>query len=358
VQALVRRLAAVLDVTDTAAAARLGIVLVVFEGAVVVSTGVWLHASAGAAGVPVAVGVALIVAGLSAAALPWQRWPRRSIAALPLVAIGGLGCLALGPPRAAAPYAGLLALWFLFAGLAAPAGTSLTLLVPAVSVYLLMLGELDAHHLVRGVLAGCTWVVIAEAMAARAAFSSGRTAALERQAATDALTSVLNRRGLDTALASAAPGDAVIVLDLDHLKLVNDRHGHAYGDAVLVDFARVLREAVRASDVVARLGGEEFVLVIHHAGSPAVVTAVLHRVRESWHGLGHDVTWSAGAADVAPSEDPYATLRRADGALYAAKAAGRNRVVTATAPDEFGAPPPAQQIVGSSPQAVATTTWS
>jgi diguanylate cyclase (GGDEF)-like protein len=333
VQGLVRRLAAVLDVTDTAAAARLGIAVLGFEGAVVAATGWWLHAPAGAAGVPLAVGFGLVATGLGAAFLPWGRWQRRRVAVLPLVAISLLACLGFGPPGTAGPYVGLLALWFLFTGLATPPGTSLTLLLPAVSAYLLMLGALDAPHLVRGVLAGCTWVVIAEALATRAAFSSGRTAALVRQAETDALTGLLNRRGLDTALADAAPGDAVVVIDLDHFKHVNDRYGHAYGDTVLIDFARHLGRVVRASDVVARLGGEEFVLVLGHATSPAVASAVLQRLREGWHTSGHDVTWSAGVATRTPDDDPYDTLRRADAALYAAKTAGRNRVVSAGVPD-------------------------
>lgn len=353
-----RRLAAVLDVTDTAAAARLGISFLGFEGVVVAATGWWLHSSTGTAGVPLAVGFGMASAALGAAFVPWSRWPRRSVAVLPLVAITLLGCLAFGPPGTASPYVGLLALWFLFAGLATPAGTSLTLLMPAVSVYLLMLGALDARHLVRGVLAGCTWVVIAEALATRTAFSSGRTAALVRQAETDALTGLLNRRGLDTALADASAGDAVVVVDLDHFKVVNDRHGHAYGDTVLIDFARDLGRVVRASDVVARLGGEEFVLVLRHATSPAVAGAVLQRLRESWHGSGHDVTWSAGVATLTSADDPYEALRRADGALYAAKAAGRNRVITATAPDTASSLPPAPRVTGSSPPVVATTTSS
>jgi diguanylate cyclase (GGDEF)-like protein len=354
VQGLVRRLAAVLDVTDTAAAARLGIAVLVFEGLVVAATGWWLHAGTGAVGVPIGVGLSLVAVGVVAARLPWRRWPRRTVAALPLVAMPVLACLTLAGPGVAPPYVGLLALWFLFAGLAPPAGTSLTLMVPAVSVYLLMLGELDARHLVRGVLAGCTWVVIAEAMAARAAFSSGRTAALVRQAETDALTGLLNRRGLDTALAAAAPGDAVVVVDLDHFKLVNDRHGHAYGDTVLVDFARALGEVVRASDVVGRLGGEEFVLVLHHAAAPAVATAVLHRLREAWHRTGHDVTWSAGVATRTPDDDGYDTMRRADNALYAAKAAGRNRVITAAAPEALSPLPPSQRVTSPRPAPVGT----
>jgi diguanylate cyclase (GGDEF)-like protein len=206
-----------------------------------------------------------------------------------------------------------------------------------------MLGESDARHLVRGVLAGCTWALIAEAMAARAASSSGRTAALERQAETDPLTGLLNRRGLDAALSEVQAGDVVVVVDLDHFKLVNDRHGHAFGDTVLVEFAQALGEVVRASDVVARLGGEEFVLVLRQGASRGAASAVLHRLRESWHRTGHEVTWSAGVAVQAAGDDAYEALQRADRAVYAAKAAGRNRVVTSSEPDSPGPLPPSQR---------------
>jgi diguanylate cyclase (GGDEF)-like protein len=357
VKRLVRRLAAVLDITDTADAARLGSVFLAFEGLVLATTGWWLHARDGAAGWPLTIGASMVAASVASSRLPWARWPRRSVAALPLVAICLLACLAVGAPRTAPPYVGLLALWFVFAGLAAPSGTALTLLLPSVSVYLLMLGVLDARHLVRGVLAGCTWVLLGEAMATRAAFSSCSTADLVRQTETDPLTGVRNRRALDAALSTVAAGDVLVVIDLDHFKSVNDRHGHAYGDTVLVDFARTLVDVVRASDVVARLGGEEFVLILRHGAVDSPAPAVVHRLRQSWQRVHADVTWSAGVAAQEPGGHPHETLHRADRDLYAAKAAGRDRVVTATASAEpVGALPSPQRATDSSRKTCATTT--
>ncbi len=165
-----RRLAAVLDVTDTADAARLGVAFLVFQGLVVATTGWWTprghgHACGPGRGGPrPRGGAAWPHRACRGTAGPAAAWPRSRSSPSRMLA-----CLTLGAPGTAAPYVGLLAMWFLFAGLATPAGTSLTLLMPAVSVYLLMLGDLDARHLVRGVLAGCTWVVIAEALAARTA---------------------------------------------------------------------------------------------------------------------------------------------------------------------------------------------
>ena len=355
---LVRRLAAVLDITDTAGAARLGVGFLAFEGLVVALTGWWLHGRDGAAGVPLTVGSALLASAAVASLLPWHRWPRRAVVVVPLVATGLLAGLALGAPGAASPYVGLLALWVFYAGLAAPSGTSLVLVLPAVSAYLLLLGAHDGRHLLRSVLAGGTWVLLAEAMAARAAFASGRTAALVQQAETDPLTGVRNRRGLDAALGGVVSGDVVAVIDLDHFKQVNDRHGHAHGDAVLVAFARTLSDVVRTSDVVARLGGEEFVLVLR-CGTAAAAALVLDRLRESWRGAHPEVTWSAGVAVQSAGDDPGETLRRADRALYAAKASGRDRVVPAAASGGADGPSlPAQRAAGSSREVCATTTTS
>jgi diguanylate cyclase (GGDEF)-like protein len=79
---------------------------------------------------------------------------------------------------------------------------------------------------------------------------------------TDPLTRLGNRLVLDAALAASVPGDTVMLLDLDHFKLVNDRYGHAVGDQVLVQFADVLRRTMRTGQVLTRYGGEEFALVV------------------------------------------------------------------------------------------------
>ncbi len=159
------------------------------------------------------------------------------------------------------------------------------------------------------------------------------------QAELDALTLLGNRRHMgrrwtelmaqyrDTELSLA-----VALVDVDHFKQVNDRHGHATGDQVLVELAALLRQATRGSDVLARMGGEEFV-VLWPQMSPAEATEACERLRAAvqthdWShllGRGVGVTVSVGLS-AAPPLDMTLLLARADQALYRAKASGRNRV--------------------------------
>lgn len=168
-------------------------------------------------------------------------------------------------------------------------------------------------------------------------------ARLERIARVDALTSVLNRRGLRQTLREhegAGAAMSVVLVDIDHFKRVNDRFGHEVGDEVLVQVAGALERCLRGGDSVARYGGEEFLLTLPHVGA-ATAVAVAERARTAVEGLwpragetAIQITISAGVAERAPGEASEATIRRADRALYAAKAAGRNCV-------ELAAPGPA-----------------
>lgn len=155
-----------------------------------------------------------------------------------------------------------------------------------------------------------------------------------REAMTDALTGLLNRRALFDAMdAPLKPGSAVIMFDLDHFKSINDHLGHAAGDAVLEGFAALLRSELRHDDVVARIGGEEFCLVLRDL-SKRSAAGVAERIRAGFEaarfptdrGLA-ETTLSAGVAICGVDGEPFeAVLKRADDALYAAKSAGRNRV--------------------------------
>ena len=95
------------------------------------------------------------------------------------------------------------------------------------------------------------------------------------------MTQVGNRRAADLMLAELQPGDVVAVLDLDHFKQVNDTHGHATGDRALQDFAAHVRGCLRGQDRFARLGGEEFLLVLPCVELP-VADRVLSRIRQLW----------------------------------------------------------------------------
>lgn len=162
---------------------------------------------------------------------------------------------------------------------------------------------------------------------------------LARLAARDPLTGLGNRRLLDETLERATSYSrrhgqslCVVTVDLDHFKSVNDQHGHAVGDRVLVAFSRLLDAATRCEDVAARAGGEEFVLVL--PGTPlAGGRVVAERLRERTEaldlGLPAPVTASFGLAEYRAGDTPSSLLQRADEALYAAKRAGRNRVEVA-----------------------------
>ncbi len=165
------------------------------------------------------------------------------------------------------------------------------------------------------------------------------TMRLERLAMTDELTGVLTRRALrDLAPAVIAAGRtrgaeaAVLMIDIDHFKQVNDRHGHLTGDDVLREVARTLRAQVRADALVTRYGGEEFALVVPVADL-AAARHVAERLRLAMStrpvatGSGTlAVTVSVGLALLGAHETIDAALLRADEALYRAKRTGRDRV--------------------------------
>lgn len=164
---------------------------------------------------------------------------------------------------------------------------------------------------------------------------------LARLAREDALTRLPNRRALDEALArevarAARSGGALaaIALDVDHFKRVNDAHGHAAGDAVLAAVAARAAAALRAGDLLARAGGEEFAALLPGAGLAEAAEAA-ERIRAAVAaepvqacGQAIAVTVSLGCAALGPGEDGAALLARADARLYAAKAGGRDRVAT------------------------------
>lgn len=154
--------------------------------------------------------------------------------------------------------------------------------------------------------------------------------ALVDESLRDPLTGVGNRRSADLALASLCAGDALVMIDLDHFKRVNDSFGHAAGDRLLKNLASFLRTMLRDSDGVYRLGGEEFLLLLRGAGAHA--HGVAERLLESWRRRRPAATVSAGLALHGAGSSAEETLALADHALYAAKGAGRDRLAASDAP--------------------------
>lgn len=162
----------------------------------------------------------------------------------------------------------------------------------------------------------------------------------EADAMTDPLTGLANRRALEHALARACAGAGAFVLlhlDLDHFKAVNDWLGHAAGDHVLREVAQVLRAETRAEDVVARIGGDEFVVLMTATGDADTALRIAGRIIDGisaplqFDGQSCAVAASVGVAlsGAGRYPDPAALLRQADEALYTAKRAGRACAVLA-----------------------------
>ena len=156
----------------------------------------------------------------------------------------------------------------------------------------------------------------------------------------DALTGLANRRALETRLKAAVEGSrqdesglAVMYLDLDRFKLVNDTHGHAVGDALLMQVAQRMHDCLRHGDLVARLGGDEFAVVLHTGASRDVARGFAERLKTDVSapydigGVTCRIGVSVGVALHPTDGDSIAALlRSADSALYRAKAAGRNAI--------------------------------
>lgn len=163
---------------------------------------------------------------------------------------------------------------------------------------------------------------------------------LQHLASTDPLTGLTNRRSFMQALngllhspgrQSSEPAGVVLMLDIDHFKDVNDTYGHVDGDQVLKSLAAIFKDQVREHDLVARLGGEEFAIIlpgVDASGGARIAERIRDAVQQSIIATPHAalrVTVSIGGA-VATGSDPETVLRHSDQALYRAKQAGRNRV--------------------------------
>jgi diguanylate cyclase (GGDEF)-like protein len=160
---------------------------------------------------------------------------------------------------------------------------------------------------------------------------------LERMATTDNLTGIANRHGFQMLAESYAEDrsaggspNSVILMDLDQLKQINDRHGHMTGDTVIREVAELARGVLRATDVICRWGGEEFVVWLRDCAledAVKVAEKIRSRVREHRFASGAiRVTASLGVVQHEPGETLESTLRRADRAMYEAKTQGRDQV--------------------------------
>ncbi len=161
----------------------------------------------------------------------------------------------------------------------------------------------------------------------------------------DPLTRSLNRRGLDDEFArEASRADrydtpfAIVVLDIDNFKALNDKRGHQTGDEALVHLVKVAKEELRLTDHIARLGGEEFLVILPNTPldeAARIITRLQRNLTKKYFLDNNEkvlITFSAGVTERAPGEAQEAAIARADAAMYQAKQTGKNRVCTAPRP--------------------------
>lgn len=204
-------------------------------------------------------------------------------------------------------------------------------------------GEHDDPHAPKSSRAPSRAVVMrlaaeVDALAAQLEASRSRISELEARVDIDPLTDILNRRGFERELKRSlayvkryGTSAALVYVDLDDFKPVNDRRGHAAGDAVLKAIAVALLRGVRASDVVARLGGDEFAVLLWNVSGPdaatkaAALETVAYATPVRWDNSTLVVGASAGVALLGALDSPADVLARADAAMYARKAERKER---------------------------------
>jgi len=194
---------------------------------------------------------------------------------------------------------------------------------------------------------GAVFVLLVSTLSLETALDVRRIYTLEHENITDALTGTFNRRYLDRRLDEEVLRArrygfplAVLLLDIDHFKEINDEHGHPFGDGILAGLSQIVMNSVRRTDVVARYGGDEILVIATH--TPLAAAAELgERLRQRIEGaemgqageaggLSIRVTISAGVAGYSDElSSGQSLIQAADQALYQAKQAGRNRTATA-----------------------------
>ena len=301
--------------------ARIGSAFYIAASFIVLATVPFLPRSVPRLPVAIMAGVAL-ACGMCFTRLPWSRWGMGPLVAMPILGYLLLAVLGLLAPGATSTYMPLYMLTFVYIGLVAKPGTAMKVAPLAVASY--VVGNLRTVDvaLVRLAITIPVWLFVGEVLARLLAY---RTRELRQAADTDPLTRLDNRRSYDRSLGLMGAGDAVVLVDLDHFKEVNDRRGHQAGDDALRHLAEAMREETRVVDCVARFGGDEFALVLTRAGANGA-RDVLARLRDRWNANNGVTTFSAGIAVHRVDEDPASTFERADQSLYRAKARGRDRI--------------------------------
>lgn len=254
--------------------------------------------------------------GIAGALLGWLRgWQERRTMLVAWPVAGMIVTILAGwlEPHATRDFPGTITIAFAYIGLTRPRWTSLKIVPLGIVAFLAGGGKAFPGALPAAIPPAIMWMLVAEVPAWLIDRLEQQSKLLRKIAQTDALTQLLDRSTLGPRLSMHASESAVVLLDLDNFKRYNDRHGHEAGDELLVSFADALRWSVRKDDVVFRIGGDEFLIMLLGADR-AQAEQVVDRLRSHWSEVGGQVGFSAGIA--AGEQD---LLRLADEHMYAAK---------------------------------------
>jgi len=303
-------------------AANLGVGLIAACSALILGTVWFLPTTSGGRAVSLSLIVAAMVISVALNRLPWTRLPTEALLVFPALGILGMTLGALLSTGVSPAYTGFFTVVIFYVASTQRERLVLVTIAVCLPCWVVCQGGLSATIAVKLPITAGVWLLIGHSLARRRATNQVRMRDLLHAASTDPLTGFASRGELAHVLERTEAGDAVILIDLDGFKAINDSRGHEAGDDVLITFGRSVHRVLRASDVAVRYGGDEVLLLAPGAGAEGA-NALLERLRAEW-GRRDRPTFSAGVA-VRGDEDPMESLRRADKALYQAKARGRNR---------------------------------
>jgi diguanylate cyclase (GGDEF)-like protein len=303
-------------------AVHLGVGLITACSALILSTIWFLPTTAGGRSLALAVTAGSLVISVSLAKLPWERLPTEALLVFPGLGLAGMTLGASFSKGVSPAYAGLFTLAVFYVATTQSLRLTMAAVVVCLPLWVFCEGGFSATIGVRTPITLVIWVLIGHSLAQRKAANDKRIEGLVHAASTDPLTGFGSRSELARVLHKTEPGDAVVLLDLDGFKQVNDSRGHQAGDEILSDFGKIVRTVLRSADAAVRYGGDEVMLLLPGtaAGGAGVL---LERLRDSWSRADRP-TFSGGIA-VRGEEEPTVTLLRADKCLYDAKGRGRNR---------------------------------
>jgi diguanylate cyclase (GGDEF)-like protein len=305
--------------------------------AIVVSSTAWVfHSPHEAVSSIVEVIVAAVLVDGLLVLLPWRRLPIQLLMVFPLLLLGSMIALAATTNGIAANYTGFFTLAFIYIGITQPRWTSSAFAVLVTPSWLYCQQGQTAHVEIRLPIAMAIWLLIGEVLAARAVKSRARTGDLIARASTDILTGLASRLlmsdRIDRSLSDHQDRrSALLLVDLDGFKAINDAFGHAVGDELLVVVADRIRTVTGHEDLVARLGGDEFAVYAHRCTLPDAVKIGERLIRATAEPIELTrgrvgVTASVGIVDLAGCGSAQDAIRDADVAMYEAKSAGKSRV--------------------------------